>query len=943
MLVRDEELRLLLDATGEPGGGRPVAVEGVPGIGKTRLLAEAERRLREAGTAVVRGAGGEFERDLPFGVWVDALADALADPRLPLEALGGQETVDALAAVLPPLAARAERHASPLLAERHRLHAAFRALLTGLAAHHGGRLVVLLDDLHWGDDASLDLVAGLLRRPALRTTLVVAARPAQVPERLAAALERAERDARLLRIGLDVLDAAACDQLLGASVPAERRVALREESGGNPFYLLQLARATEEGPVPRTVRDAIAAELRPLAADTRRVLEGGVVAGDPFEPELAAAAAETAPATTAAAIDELVRFGLLRVAADGRRLHVRHPLVRRAVYEGTGAGWRPAAHGRVLALLRDRGAPPALLAHHVARSASPGDRDAVALLVAGAAAVVDQVPASAADWLTSADALLRGADPTAEERLAVLEPLAAARVATRDSEGARAALDEALRIEVPEDEERRRRLVVAAAGVDHRLGRHRDARRRLEEELAAAGDRPAPRAALLVELAADAFYRADPVTMEQRAAEALDAARQAGDAPHELAALGALAWAGLLQDRVDDAREHWDAGDALAATLSDDALAVRLDGLHFLTLAAMYLERFAALIRHAERGMRVARATRQGALLPVLALGRGYATAMLGRLPEARRILDDAVEEARIDGAPLSLAWVEMNAVFADFYAGEIEAGLARLDETLRVAGTVDTNPVLVQLRLVEADLLLQVGNHGRALEAAAAAGAPEFPAIAGFWRCYALDLLCAIELELGHRPAAEAARDRVVAQADRLGLPLARSWARRASARIALADDPAAAATLALEAVELQLQAPGPVEALRTRVLAGRALGRAGERDAALEQLEQAVAEAEAAGTRAFRDDAAREMRRLGRRPVRGVVGAPGLPSLSGREREIAELVADGRTNAEIAGALYLSPKTVESHLRNVFQKLRVSSRLEVARMVDRERDGRD
>ena len=132
-------------------------------------------------------------------------------------------------------------------------------------------------------------------------------------------------------------------------------------------------------------------------------------------------------------------------------------------------------------------------------------------------------------------------------------------------------------------------------------------------------------------------------------------------------------------------------------------------------------------------------------------------------------------------------------------------------------------------------------------------------------------------------------------------------------------------------------------IEAEFARTLAGRALAQAGDEDAAAEALQRAAAAFAAAGAQPHRDAAEQELRRLGRRVhrrSRPAEGATGLASLTGRELEIAALVVDRRTNQEIADHLFLSTKTVESHLRNMFRKLDVSSRIELARAVEREQD---
>jgi DNA-binding NarL/FixJ family response regulator len=182
-------------------------------------------------------------------------------------------------------------------------------------------------------------------------------------------------------------------------------------------------------------------------------------------------------------------------------------------------------------------------------------------------------------------------------------------------------------------------------------------------------------------------------------------------------------------------------------------------------------------------------------------------------------------------------------------------------------------------------------------------------------------------------------------AEADAAGTDLAlpRGVALRARAALALAGGEAArAAEIAAESAEAFATIGARMEVAFSRSLQGAALAAAGSREAAIPVLREAEAELDACGSARERDAARRELRKLGARAeVRGpAAGADaGVESLTGREREIADLVTDRRTNREIAAELFLSEKTIESHLRNVFVKLGVSSRVEVARMIERSR----
>src|SRR4051794_18343431 len=324
---RAEELRTFDQALAEIDHGRAAAIElvGEPGMGKTRLLAEFASHADARGRLVLSGSASELERDLPFSVFVDALDEYLRGlDRSRLDGLD-EDVRTELAQVFPSLSALATTREVALQHERYRTHRAVRALLEDLARTRS--LVLVLDDFHWADSASVELLGALLRRPPAAAVLTaVAVRPQQVPERLLAPLERAHRAAALKRIELAPLTALEARELLGEHVPVADATVLYDESGGNPFYLEQLARSLgRDGAatvalelslagidIPAAVAASLSGELGLLSDNGRRVLEGAAVAGDPFEPELAAAAGGTSEAAAMDAIDELLHLDLVR-------------------------------------------------------------------------------------------------------------------------------------------------------------------------------------------------------------------------------------------------------------------------------------------------------------------------------------------------------------------------------------------------------------------------------------------------------------------------------------------------------------------------------------------------------------------------------------------------------------------------------------------------------
>ena len=189
LVGRDSELTRLDEALDALDGGGPscVAIEGEPGIGKSRLLSELRRRAEERGHIVLHGQAAEFERDLPFGVVTETL-----DPYLSSHVGNGLELSDneqreELGVIFPSLRTTATAAGSAVGDERYRAHRAVRRLFEQLA--EAKPLVIALDDLHWADDATIELLAALLRRsPEAPVMLALAFRPGSAPERLTAAL-----------------------------------------------------------------------------------------------------------------------------------------------------------------------------------------------------------------------------------------------------------------------------------------------------------------------------------------------------------------------------------------------------------------------------------------------------------------------------------------------------------------------------------------------------------------------------------------------------------------------------------------------------------------------------------------------------------------------------------------------------------------------------------
>jgi DNA-binding NarL/FixJ family response regulator len=213
--------------------------------------------------------------------------------------------------------------------------------------------------------------------------------------------------------------------------------------------------------------------------------------------------------------------------------------------------------------------------------------------------------------------------------------------------------------------------------------------------------------------------------------------------------------------------------------------------------------------------------------------------------------------------------------------------------------------------------------------------------------RCFNWENVALAELALGNHEEADGIARRAEDSAAAVDLHLPAALAARTRGAVQLASgDPAGAARSAETSIAAGAAIGATLQVAFSRSLHGRALAAAGDRPNAIEMLRQAERELDACGSVRMRDEARRELRKLGARAeARGPAAADdsGVGSLTKREREISERIADRLTNKQIASQLFLSEKTIESHIRNVFNKLGASSRVEVARIIERDRRGRE
>jgi DNA-binding NarL/FixJ family response regulator len=453
---------------------------------------------------------------------------------------------------------------------------------------------------------------------------------------------------------------------------------------------------------------------------------------------------------------------------------------------------------------------------------------------------------------------------------------------------------------------------------------------------------------LMIELSLNAGLRTKYKALRDWAARAVDAARAAGDPSLMAAAVAKSALAQVVTGAGEQAHAVYSEAVALVDALSDDQLALRLDAAAWLAGAELHLGRYADADAHGGRALAVGRATGQGEIFFVLYQILGVVWYVRGKLAEAADLLDGAIEAARLRHNSEALAWSLFNRSVVALAAGDLEAAELTAEESMDLTRD-DESYVAAWATVRLAATRLETGQAAQAVELLlGSAGGEELRLIPAAWRAGCLELLTRCWLALDRpEPAARAA---ALAQttAAAVQLPLAGAWAGRAAAAVALhAGDPARAAALALASAGAADEVGAPIEAALSRMLAGRALAQAGEADRAIAELQRAATALDACGALRYRDQAERELGKLGHRTHRrtrpGMTDGTGLDTLTERELQVARLVVDRKTNPQIAAELYLSRKTVETHLRNMFHKLDVTSRVELARTVERaEREAR-
>jgi DNA-binding CsgD family transcriptional regulator len=429
------------------------------------------------------------------------------------------------------------------------------------------------------------------------------------------------------------------------------------------------------------------------------------------------------------------------------------------------------------------------------------------------------------------------------------------------------------------------------------------------------------------ELAAGAFHEGRMETLRAWAEPAMQAAARAGEpvlyaGAEALAALGA-SWDG----EPDVAAGRLDRASARLNSLDDASLLARPAVAMYVGVAQALCERFEPAAQTAARAIELARRSGQTQLLATLYGLRAITCGWRLELDEALRAAEAGEETARLQGIPHLLHFALWQRAMVHEARGErreverVVRDAAPLVEALQPSKLAFT--ARVDLAAIDA-----CDDPKRALSGMLAADGPELQRTDPTTRTAQFLRLVRAALALDRIDDAATWAAAATAHADRLGLPVGSARAACARAEVLLArGETAEAARLAQQASADAEAAGSRADALDALLLAGRALG-------AEAPLQQVVAEAGRAGARRLHDAAARELRRIGSRPSGRARRAAerGDSALSAREQEIARLVAEGKSNKQVAGTLYLSEKTVENALTRIYAKLGVRSRVELS-----------
>jgi DNA-binding NarL/FixJ family response regulator len=928
VLERERELARIGSAleAAIAGAGGVLLVEGPAGIGKTTLALAAGDEARSRGLRVLRAAGRELERDFAYGV-----VQQLFDPVLRAAGPGDREHLLEGAGGAAAALHLASNDAGGVSGSEYATLHGLYWLVANLSDE--GPLLLVVDDGHWSDVASLRFVAFLAPRLVeLPVLLLICARPDEwEPERLFAgtASDVASRPLTPLPLSADACAALVrnrfqepVDEVFGA--------ACHRATGGNPFLLRALldelvdanvAPRAESGEAvlamgPRVVTRSIVARLGRLSGAARLLAAALAVLGDGASVEELGALARLSGGEVRRSAGDLAGVSIL-AAQDGLRF--AHPIVRNAVYGDLAPDERDRLHRHAARLLEDAGAAPERIAAQLLVVGPVGDRQVCASL-RGAAGVALSVGAS-----DSAVAYLRRAlaEPCPEdERAELLVELCGAE---RLVDGRAAIAHSRQALELTIDPVRYAEIAAQLAWLLIMAARTEEAVATAEKALSGLGDRERDLRRRLEAMILLAGHHDPSLT-----AVCERVAARLGAVDHEQG-LGARRVQALLLTAEHRGEVSASEVAARAERLLADGLALREDNGRpgFMIPVRILIESDCnEAIVWLDRGLEQAREEGDAQALSGNLMFSCQAHLRRGELADA--VLDgtEAVEASERWGAHLG------RASQAGFLAGaQIEAGdLDGAERTLARVAPLDRQiPGMIGWHAFtfmssRASLLLARGDTGGSLQLTLDT-ARRFEPRSGRWIGWRSHAAFCVTL-LGQEPerAAELIEEDVQL-ARRWGAPGALGGALRTRGLV-LGDQDGEDSLR--EAVKVLDGSICKLEHAKALVELGAMLRRAGRRHEARDPLRSGLELARVCGAAPLATRAQEELRATGASP-RDVIRS-GVDELTASERRVARMAAEGMSNKQIAQALFVTVKTVETHLHRSYQKLDVSSRAQLA-----------
>jgi DNA-binding CsgD family transcriptional regulator len=916
LLEREAELERIdeLIAAAVASEGRLLVIEGRAGVGKTALLAELRSRAARRGMSVFAGRGTELESGFAFG-----LVRQLFEPAVRRAPAGLFEGAAGLAAPVFGMSDGAP-------AEGQLFHGLYW-LAADLAEK--GPILLAVDDAHWADQASLRCLGYVLNRlEGLPMLVVLATRPVESgtsAEALAGIVaDPGVRHLRLEALG-EVSVAALIPLELGVEPDREFATACHRATAGNPLAVRVLLRdlaargiqptaaaaRTLEETAPVEIGHRALAALAPMGEPAVRLARALSVAGDGLDLRLVSALSGLDPGHASDMADSLARVDLL---TPERPLRFVHPLLRSAVYDAIPAGMRSRLHLRAAVLLAADGMDGEVVAAHLLRSEPASSEETVDRLIAAAPLAMRRgAPEAAIAYLRRALAEA----PADERQAALLADLGHAEVLARDPAAAghlrqalASCLDPVARATIRFD------LAIPILQDDYL-----QALDLLKAALQDLGDRE-PEMSGRIEVLIAGYVASHPAAMA-RAPDPVPRMRHLAEGRGHAARAARLMLAFFLASRgqVREVVAYVEQG------LDDGRFFAERDYAYGFAQSAGYALTIADepdLARSLANGMLTDASSRGDVSAYVGASTlRAYAELQAGRLAEAEadgRAALDLGRQHDYEFAPYAaafLSWILLE-------RGQLDAAEVVIESANFKAGLAGSVFHAV-LRLVRGMVRCAGSRTEEGIADFRAAGqvfqALNMPSIP-WWRTQ-------LALALPRSSMSEA---RQLAQTE---LGLARGMGVRRGIGIALRtvaalSPDADAVDLLREATTILENTPAVLELARVQLDLGAALRRLGHRIEARDPLRQALEIAARCGAVPLAERAREESLLAGARPRRPRLR--GIDALTPAELRVARRAAEGRSNREIAQALFITSKTVADHLGSSYSKLQIASRAELA-----------